>query len=244
MKKQGMLTSCNYQYPYHLATSRRVTAVLFAIVMVFCVVISPHLADASDEKWEAEMIADALLAAPPAVTDNARIFAWNNAGDMILVRHGTGPYTCVASGAFSIRLGKPPLPYPDPMCMDQNGWAFFQAIWSEKNPFKPEKPYPTAPGLVWMLAGMSIKKGAVAIGKSETSVVKATMGESGGDMFQMTPHVMIMPVPFNKDIAKLPTSYSLDSPLNAWIMAAGTPIEHLMVHFSADDVKGMMEAGK
>jgi len=27
-------------------------------------------------------------------------------------------------------------------------------------------------------------------------------------------------------------------------MAAGTPIEHLMVHFSNDNVKGMMEDGK
>jgi hypothetical protein len=55
---------------------------------------------------------------------------------------------------------------------------------------------------------------------------------------------MIMPVPFNKTMAQLPTQYRLDHPLSAWIMAAGTPIEHLMVHFSADDVKGMMEAGQ
>jgi hypothetical protein len=244
MQKQEMLTSRNYQFSYRLTTHRRVTAVLFAVVMVLCVVISPHLAEASDEKWKAEMVADALLAAPPAVTHNARIFAWNVEGDMILVRHGTGPYTCVASGMLSARLGKPPLPYPDPMCMDQNAWAFFQAVWAEKNPLKPEKPYPSAPGLAWMLAGMSIKKGAVALGKSETAAFKATKGQAGGEMFQMTPHIMIMPVPFDKNMAQLPTSYSLDGPLNAWIMAAGTPIEHLMVHFSADDVKGMMEAGK
>jgi hypothetical protein len=70
--------------------------------------------------------------------------------------------------------------------MDQNAWAFFRAMWSEKNPLKPEKPYPIAPGLVWMLAGMSIKKGTVALGKSDTAVVKATTGQAGGDMFQMT----------------------------------------------------------
>jgi hypothetical protein len=49
---------------------------------------------------------------------------------------------------------------------------------------------------------------------------------------------------FNKDTVKLSTSYHLDHPLNAWIMVAGTPIEHLMVHFSNDDVQGMMEAGQ
>jgi len=228
----------------NLATYMRLSAILFASIMVLFPTIFPQPADATDEKWKAEMIADALLAAPPSVTHNATIYAWNAEGDMIAVRHGPGPFTCVASGFASLRLGKSPLPYPDPMCMDQNAWKFFQAIWAEKNPMKPEKPYPTAPGLVWMLAGMSIKKGAVAMGKSETSVVKATMGQAGGEMFQMTPHIMIMPVPFDKNIAIMPTSYSLDSPLNAWIMAAGTPIEHLMVHFSDDDVKGMMEAGK
>jgi len=45
-------------------------------------------------------------------------------------------------------------------------------------------------------------------------------------------------------MTRLPTGDSLDRPLNAWSMAAGTPIEHLMVHFSNDNVKGMMEDGK
>jgi hypothetical protein len=128
--------------------------------------------------------------------------------------------------------------------MDHNAWAFLQAVWSEKDPLKPEKPYPTAPGLVWMLAGMSVAKGAVAVGASETSVVKTAAAGTGGDMFQMTPHVMLMPVPFDKEVAKLGTRYDLDNPLSAWIMAAGTPYEHLMVHFSADDVRAMMEARK
>ena len=117
-------------------------------------------------------------------------------------------------------------------------------MWSEENPIEPEKPYPTAPGLVWMLAGMSVNKGAVAVGASETSVIKATAGEAGGEVFQMTPHVMIMPVPFNKEVATLPTRYDLHHPRSAWIMAAGTPYEVLMVHFSADDVTGLMTAGQ
>lgn len=163
-----------------------VCVALFAIVMVLSTIFSGHLAEATDEKWKAEMIADTELAAPPAVTKTATIYGWSSNGERVLLREGSGPYTCVASGAFSTRLGKPPLPYPDPMCMDQNAWAFFLAIWAEKNPFKPEKPYSTAPGLVWMLAGMSVKKGVVAIGKSDTAVVKATMGEDGGEMFQIS----------------------------------------------------------
>ena len=95
-----------------------------------------------------------------------------------------------------------------------------------------------------MLAGMSVAKGAVAVGASEASVVETGAGASGGDIFQMSPHVMIMPVPFNNETAALGTKYDLDNPLNAWIMAANTPIEHLMVHFSADDVAAMMTTGQ
>ncbi|HZD25220.1 MAG TPA: hypothetical protein VE631_03090 [Alphaproteobacteria bacterium] len=218
--------------------------VVFACLLALWTTSFLHPAHAADEKWKSEAIADALLAAPPSVTDNATIFGWTADGDLVLARFGTGPYTCVSSGAFSLRVGKPPLPYPDPMCMDQNAWAFLQAVWSEKDPLHPEKPFPTAPGLVWMLAGMSVNKGAVAVGSSETSVVKTAAAGAGGDMFQMTPHVMIMPVPFNKEVAEMGTSYNLDHPLSPWIMAAGTPYEHLMVHFSGDDVTAMMQAGK
>lgn len=198
-------------------------------------------AQAVDDKWKSEMIADASKAAPPSVTDTATIYAWTPKGEMKLVRQGKGPYKCVASGAFSLRLGKPPLPYPDPMCMDQNGWAFFKALWSEKNPLKPSKPYPTGPGLVWMLAGMSIKKGAVAMGAGDKSVIQTHAGKAAGDVFQMSPHVMIMPMPFNKKAAKLSKKYNIGRPLDSWIMAAGTPIEHLMVHFSKEDAKALME---
>jgi hypothetical protein len=108
----------------NLATYMRLSAVLFASIMVLLPTIFPQPADAADVQWKAEMIADALLAAPPSVTHNATIYAWSAEGDMIAVRHGQGPFTCVASGFASLRLGKSPLPYPDPMCMDQNAWNF------------------------------------------------------------------------------------------------------------------------
>ena len=201
-------------------------------------------APAADQAWKDAAVSDALRAAPPSVTHDATIYGWSSEGDMVLARYGTGPYTCVASGAFSLRIGKPPLPYPDPMCMDQNGWAFMKAIFSEKNPARPEKPYPTAPGLVWMLAGMSVAKGAIAVGASEVAVLEASGGNADAKVFQMTPHVMIMPMPFNEEAAGLSTAYDLEHPLSAWIMASGTAIEHLMVHFSAEDVVTMMDPHK
>jgi hypothetical protein len=219
---------------------KTIIAIATCVLLLF-VTFAASAADTIDDQWKAGKIADALQAAPPAVTENAKIYAWTDQGDMVMVRDGTGPYTCVASGFASLRLGKPALPYPDPWCLDQNAWAFMTAVWAEKDPLHPQKPYPTAPGLAWMLAGMNIKQGAMAIGKDEKSVVKTMATDKAGkEIIQMTPHVMIMPVPFNEKAANLPTSYHQDDPLNSWIMAAGTPIEHLMVHFSDAAVKGMM----
>jgi hypothetical protein len=53
--------------------------------------------------WEQAQIADALRAAPPTVTHQARIYAWQPFGQLVLVRDGHGPYTCVASGSPSLR---------------------------------------------------------------------------------------------------------------------------------------------
>jgi hypothetical protein len=220
-----------------------VLALFLAGIVAVWGMILPQDAAAVDEKWKAEMIADALLAGPPSVTRNASIFAWNSEGDLILLRPGTGPYTCLASGFSTLRLGKPRLPHPDPMCLDENAWAFMQAVIAEKNPRKPEKPYPTAPGMGWMLAGMNVKKGAVAAIPMAGSILEKS-AQIEGEMVRMTPHIMIMPVPFNKNSAKLSTKYSIEESLDAWIMAADSPIEHLMVHFSWEDTKAMMEAGE
>ena len=88
-----------------------------------------------------------------------------------------------------------------------------------------------------MLAGMNVTKSAVDIGASTI----ATKGATDTKVVQMTPHVMIMPLPSNESAARMTTKYNLENPLDAWIMAAGKPHEHLMVHFSAEDTKALME---
>ena len=53
--------------------------------------------------WPEEQIADALRAAPPNVTEDATIYAFKADGERVLVRSGTGSYTCVASGYWPTR---------------------------------------------------------------------------------------------------------------------------------------------
>jgi hypothetical protein len=82
----------------------------------------------------------------------------------------------------------------------------------------------------------------VDIGAS--TIATTATGATGEEVVQMTPHVMIMPLPFNKAVAGMTTKYNLENPLDPWIMAAGKPHEHLMVHFSAEDTKALMEPNK
>jgi hypothetical protein len=210
----------------------------FAFSSGFVALLVAGAAGADTEAWRAETIADALQAAPPAVTADATVLGWTPDGELTVARQGAGSYTCVASGAFSVRLGKPALPYPDPMCLDQNAWSFLEALWSGG----AGADLPTAPGLVWMLAGMNVSKDAVDVGASAVDVAQHAP-ESGG-VVQMTPHVMIMPLPLGETMAGMTTSYNLGDPHASWIMAAGQPHEHLMVHFTAEDVSAMMNSGE
>lgn len=202
---------------------------------VLLAALLPWATHAAD--WKSDQIADVLRAAPPSVTYKAKIYAWEGT-KRVLVRDGDGPYTCVASGSYSLRLGKPPLPYPDSFCADQNAWVFLEAFWAEPDPMKPSKPLPHAPGIVWMLAGMNVVRGKVAYGQDEKGQVQT--GHSGmahsaakpeDEIVNMTPHIMILPLPMDPKAAQLSGAYDPHHPLAMWIMAPGTPIAHLHVHF-------------
>ena len=213
------------------------------VVATTCVALfafSFNSAYAGGDGWKEKMIADALTAAPPAVTHDATIYAWDAKGQMIMLRAGTGPYVCFASGFGTTRVGKPPLPYPDPMCLDQNAWNFMKQVLSEKNPMKPSRPYPTAPGLCWMLAGMAVKGGMVDIGSGMQ--VEVTVAKTGVKIVRISPHLMILPFPVNEKTSGMSTKYETDHPGASWIMAAKTPIEHVMVHFSDKEVSAMMNS--
>ena len=69
------------------------TSTVFFSMLIF----SANSAQAGGNDWKAKMIADALTAAPPAVTNDATIYAWDKKGQMILLRPGSGPYVCLVS---------------------------------------------------------------------------------------------------------------------------------------------------
>lgn len=190
------------------------------------------------EAWKAAQIADAISAAPPSVTHDATLYAWQDDGKLVLLRHGSGPHVCFATGQLSLRVGLPRPPFPDPMCMDPNAWAFFSAVWAEKNPLKPEKPYPNRPGIVWMLAGMGVPDGMVQFGADTANQFK--VDSQGKKVVKLSPHIMLMPLPVNGKSSVMPSHYNVDEPQGSWVMGADLPIEHVMIHFTDDDVASMM----
>jgi hypothetical protein len=208
-----------------------------AVIGVIMVLGGPAtvFADQDSLEWVQAQIEDALRAAPPTVTAGAKIYAFEEDGERVLVRDGTGPYTCVASGSSSLRVGKPKFPYPDPFCADQNAWAYYEAAWAEANPLNPSKPLPTVPGIVWMLAGMNIAAGGITYGADADSVVgiMGNFGTSDSDAHvQMSPHIMIRPLPINTQETEIPVTFDPTNSEATWVMAAGTTAAHIHFHFT------------
>lgn len=212
-----------------------------ALVVILTLVVAcsdgptPSVRDL-DPVWVEAHIAEALTAAPSVVTRDARIFAWREDGSRVLIREGDGPYTCVASGSYSLRLQQPALAHPDPLCADQNAWAFFEAIWAEDDPLAPSETLPSAPGLVWMLRGMNISGGQVRYGRAEDGQLhvggEPEAGSESDAVVNMTPHVMIWPLRIDPHVAQLPEVYDVLAPPAQWVMAGGTTVAHMHVHFS------------
>jgi hypothetical protein len=71
-------------------------------------------ADQNSPEWVQTQIKDALRAAPPTVTADAKIYAFKENGERVLVRDGDGPYTCVASGSNSLSCRETDIPLSGP----------------------------------------------------------------------------------------------------------------------------------
>jgi hypothetical protein len=147
---------------------------------------------------DAEMIASALSAAPPAVGADATIIAIGADGQMRTLREGTGPFTCIPDG---------PSPGVDPICVDPNGLTWLNA-WIAQTP-----PPPGLVGFGYMLAG----------GSDASNEDPFATGPAAGENWVDTgPHVMI----FAQGLTGYPMTH--DDTSRPYMMWPGTPFEHLM----------------
>ncbi len=88
-----------------------------------------------------------------------------------------------------------------------------------------------------MLAGMNISAGGITYGEDGDSVVGIMSNmdsSSSDDHVQMSPHIMILPLPVNAKEAALPVTFDPTNSEWTWVMAAGTTLAHVHVHFTEE----------
>jgi len=152
---------------------------------------------------DAELIASAMRAAPPAVTKNATIAVMEANGTMRILRKGTNGFTCIPDN--------PDTPGPDPMCMDKNAMEWVGA-WNAHKP-----PTPGKIGLMYMLEGGTDASNTDPYAKAPSS---------SNHWIQTGAHVMVVGAdPSFYDT--YPKSADPDTS-QPYVMWPGTPYQHLM----------------
>jgi hypothetical protein len=104
-------------------------------------------------KTDAAKIANAISAAPPAVSRNASAMEMTADGNMRMLRKGTGEWTCVPDD--------PSTPGNDPMCLDPKAMEWLHAYISKSPP--PDKV-----GFIYMLQGDGISATSTRMPASRT----------------------------------------------------------------------------
>jgi len=174
------------------------------VIIPICIVsvLAPGAAKAQHApKTDAELIANAMSAAPAAISREAAIIAMD--GDKVrTLRQGKNEYTCVPDDPGS--------PGNDPMCLDRNAMLWLQAWMDHKDAPKGKM------GLVYMLQGGSDASNDDAF---------ATAPPHGKKWVTTGPHVMVVGMAgMLDDVPRSP-----DDPKKPFIMWGGTSYEHIMM---------------
>jgi hypothetical protein len=152
---------------------------------------------------DAELIASAMSAAPPAVAKGATIVEMGAGGKMRTLRKGTNGFTCIPDD--------PSTPGPDPMCMDKASMAWVDALVGHKAPPAGKV------GLMYMLSG--------GTDASNTDPF-ATKPTASNHWIKTGPHMMIVGADASFYDA-YPKGADPDTSV-PYVMWAGTPYQHLM----------------
>jgi hypothetical protein len=161
---------------------------------------------------DAQKIANAMSAAPAAISKGATIMDWPDTptGQPRQLRAGTNGWVCYPNspdefGAASV---------DDPMCLDKT-WQDWGMAWMSKT-----KPTLNAAGIAYMLQG---DKGA-------SNTDPFATGPTADNHWVMSPaHVMVV-FPDPSSLDAYPTDPKNGGP---WVMWKGTPYAHLMVPVSS-----------
>jgi hypothetical protein len=152
---------------------------------------------------DAAKIANAMTAAPPAISRNASISEMSDDGGMKTLRQGSNGWTCVPDD--------PTTPGDDPMCLDPNAMEWLHALMAKSQP-------PNKVGFVYML------KGGWDFSNTDPFATKPHNGRA-----TITgPHVMVVG-PAVKSVPGYDRTGEGVNPAIPYVMWKDTPYEHLMI---------------
>jgi hypothetical protein len=153
---------------------------------------------------DAQLIKNAMSAAPKAVAKDATIMAMDDKMQMQTLRKGKNNFTCMPDN--------PKTPGNDPMCLDEGGMQWAKA-WMGKTP-----PSAGVIGFGYMLRGGS---------DASNTDPHAEAPAAGAKWVDTGPHVMMLNV---GDAAKTyPRQGENPNTREPYVMWPGTPWEHLMI---------------
>ncbi len=158
------------------------------------------LAHAQQSETKEAKIKRALSAAPANIAKDAKVVDIDEKGQLTVLREGKNGFTCIAGHAGVVG--------DDPGCGDAAGLQWI-LDWAAHKP----KPTNTQPGVIYMLAG--------------GTDWSATDPWSTSGTAQKWPPGWLIAWPFNSTTTGLPDKPNSTGP---WIMWAGTPYAHLMLH--------------
>jgi hypothetical protein len=180
----------------------RKIAASFAVPVAIALLASPMAnAQTKKPKTDAQLIANAMSAAPPSVSAAATIITMDGE-KMRTLRQGKNDFTCFPDDPGS--------PGNDPMCLDRNAMDWLAAWMDHKDAPKGKM------GLVYMLQGGS---------DASNYDPFATTPKPGEKWVTTGPHVMV--VGMAGMLESLPTSPA--EPRKPFIMWGGTSYEHIMM---------------
>lgn len=172
-----------------------------ASAIVAAALIGPAMAA---EMTDAELVANAISAAPVAVGQNATVVNFDAQMQMKTLKEGSNGFTCMPDNPAS--------PTNDPICVDAGGMAWLAAYGEKKDPPKG------VVGFGYMLQGESAPDNVDPF---------ATAPAEGHDWMVDGPHVMIFNVAQDM-LAGYPQVEHPDH-TQPYVMWPNTPYAHLMI---------------
>jgi hypothetical protein len=167
------------------------------VVLAGCTTAQPRYPTAEIPTSDAAYMAKVRTAAPAQIMNKATIVMMQ-AGKPRQLQAGTNGFTCLIA------------PDGTPLCADQNGMEWVNAVGAKKEP--PDKI-----GFIYMLAG-----------DTGTANHHPHERDTRKHWVQTGPHVMVVG-PRVREMAGYPRTLDVADPNQPYVMFPGTPWEHLML---------------